>query len=127
MRWVNSEGNSTGLRIDQYGFILVNFTKLLHDGDTLILASQAEQVFYVQDPIDTEWHVAIRTKPRDLYDLVVAVHDEPCAPQNIDEASLDVDDEVIRTDVDGITVNQMLPLPRETLDEEVASSSTDGE
>ena len=58
---------------------------------------------------------------------MVAVHDEPCAPQNIDETSLDVDDEVIRTDVDGITVNQMLPLSMETLDEEVASSSTDGE
>lgn len=37
--WVNSERNSTGLRTNQYGFILVNFTKLLHDGDTLILAS----------------------------------------------------------------------------------------
>lgn len=95
VRLIAIEGNSTGLRIDQYGFILVNFTKLLHDGDTLILASQVEQVFYVQNLIETEWHVAIRTKPLDLYDLVVAVHNEPYAPQNIDDASLDVEDEVI--------------------------------
>ncbi|XP_062021059.1 uncharacterized protein LOC133737546 [Rosa rugosa] len=41
--WCNSEGNSTGLQIDEYGFVSVNFTKLISDGDTLILASQAEQ------------------------------------------------------------------------------------
>lgn len=45
---------------------------------TLILASQAEQVFYVQDPIDLDWHVATKMKPRDLYNIFVDVHDDPC-------------------------------------------------
>ncbi|KAL6129288.1 hypothetical protein ACLB2K_072640 [Fragaria x ananassa] len=75
--WVNSEGNSPGLKIDQYGCVLVNFTKLLPGGDSLILTSQAEQVFYVQDPIESDWHVATRTKPRDQYDLGGVVTDEP--------------------------------------------------
>lgn len=58
---------------------------------------------------------------------MVAVHEEPCTPKNIDDANLDVEDEVIRTNVNVITINQMLPLHREILDDEVASSSTDGE
>lgn len=107
--WCNSEGNSTGVQIDQYGFVSVNFKKLINDGDNLILSSQAEQVFHVQDPIDTDWHVAIKTKPRDLYDLVEIVHDDPCNAQNIDDASMDLDEEDVRIDVDGFTVNHPLP------------------
>ncbi|XP_062020273.1 uncharacterized protein LOC133736695 isoform X2 [Rosa rugosa] len=126
--WVNSEGNSAGLKIDLYGFILVNFNKLLQGGDTLILASQAEQVFYVQDPIEIEWHVANRTKPRDLYDLVEVVHDEPCAPQNMDDASLDVYEEVVRTDVDGIIPQRrgIFDEAVEHNEEDVADSNLDG-
>ena len=26
-------------------------------------------MFYVQDPVDTEWHAVVFTKPRDLYDM----------------------------------------------------------
>ncbi|KAK4856474.1 hypothetical protein QYF36_017871 [Acer negundo] len=37
--------------------------------EPLILASQGIQVFYVEDPVDTEWHAVVFTKPRDLYDM----------------------------------------------------------
>jgi Domain of unknown function (DUF4216) len=43
-----------GIKKDEYGFTLVNFSHLVHTGEKLehepfIFASQAEQVFYVKD------------------------------------------------------------------------------
>lgn len=126
--WCNSEGNSTGLQIDEYGFVSVNFKKLICDGDTLILASQAEQVFYVQDPIDTDWHVATKTKPRDLYNLIIDVHDDPCNAQNMDDASMDLDEENVKTDVDGYTINQALPpQPHIPYDDSEHTEYSDGD
>ena len=45
---------SRGYKIDEYGFILVNFSRPIHTGERLndepfILASQASQVYYVED------------------------------------------------------------------------------
>ena len=34
-----------------------------------ILASQAEQVWYVQDPMEPNWHVNFRMTLRDLFDM----------------------------------------------------------
>lgn len=34
-----------------------------------ILATQAEQVYYVKDTRDPKWFVVVKTKPRDLYDF----------------------------------------------------------
>ncbi|KAL5752710.1 hypothetical protein ACOSP7_022907 [Xanthoceras sorbifolium] len=42
---------------------------LLKIEEPFILASQAIQVFYVEDPIETDWHAVVFTKPRDLYDM----------------------------------------------------------
>ncbi|CAL1361192.1 unnamed protein product [Linum trigynum] len=64
--WVST---GRGLKCDELGFTLVNFSNRLSDKDPFIMASQAQQVFYVRDPIDTNWQVVIKTKPRDLYDM----------------------------------------------------------
>ena len=53
--WVD---NRRGLvENDAFGFTLVNFTRLLYGGNRLsdepfILATQAQQIFYVQDPVE---------------------------------------------------------------------------
>lgn len=62
---------SRGHKIDEYGFVLVNFSRLIHTGERLndepfILASQ---VYYVKDPRDKGWLVAVRTKARDVFDV----------------------------------------------------------
>ncbi|XP_050387117.1 uncharacterized protein LOC126803351 [Argentina anserina] len=124
--WVQSGGNSAGLKTDQYGFTLVNFNKLLPPGDTLILASQAEQVIYVQDPIDKEWQVAIKTKPRDLLDLVEVAHTDPCHPQDLDDPLLDGIEVEMRADIPGVTMNQELP-PVVAYVPELESSDTSSE
>ena len=63
------------IKHDDFGFTLVNFNHLLYRRQQLIdepfiLASQAQQVFYVQDPVDENWHVVVKTRPRDFFDDV---------------------------------------------------------
>ena len=54
--WVD---NRTGKKEDEYKFTLVNFNHLLYPNnratdEPFILASQAEQVWYVQDPMEPD-------------------------------------------------------------------------
>ena len=63
----------TGFRKDDFGFPQVNF-KHVNDTEDLmsepfILASQAEQVYYVEDPTDSDWHFVVTPSPRDFYDM----------------------------------------------------------
>jgi hypothetical protein len=62
------------VKTDQFGVTSVNFRYLFNTGEKIsdepfILASQAVQVFYVPDPIDTEWAAVLQSKPRDFYDM----------------------------------------------------------
>nr|GEZ05139.1 hypothetical protein [Tanacetum cinerariifolium] len=69
--WVNSR---MGVKVDNFGITSVNFSHLLYKDNNptdepFILASQAEQVMYVEDPIDLEWEVAIKMTSRDTFDM----------------------------------------------------------
>lgn len=73
--WVNTR---LGSKRDEYGFTLVNFGHLSHQGnnigdDPYILASQASKVFYVKDFVNKGWHVVKHVKVRDALDLGVVV------------------------------------------------------
>ncbi|CAL1394710.1 unnamed protein product [Linum trigynum] len=70
--WVSS---GRGLKQDDLGFILVNFAQRLRNKEPFVMASQAQQVFYVQDPIDQDWQVVIKTVSRDFYDMDEEVGD----------------------------------------------------
>jgi len=48
-KWVDS---NTNVRTDDVGFTLVDLKKLAYQNDPFIMAEQAKQVFYVQDPSD---------------------------------------------------------------------------
>jgi hypothetical protein len=72
--WVD---NNSGLKIDEYGAILVDLNKLGHKDDPFILARQAQQVFYVKDPSDMRWSVVLsgkKTNPEEEEE----VHDIVC-------------------------------------------------
>ena len=63
-----------GYKKDAYGFILVNFTHLIHTSEQIIdepfiLSSQASQVYYVADERIPNWVVVVNTKSRDVYDV----------------------------------------------------------
>ncbi|CAL9029701.1 unnamed protein product, partial [Prunus brigantina] len=88
-------------------------------------------VFYVADPIDTDWNVVVKTKPRDFFDVLedgdgspdqshsLNLDDYYSAPiyqnqqPNLDDPELDNEEIQIRTDVRGIYVNKQVPLPVE--------------
>ncbi|XP_058111729.1 uncharacterized protein LOC131255051 [Magnolia sinica] len=72
--WVDVRTQGRGIKKDEFGFTLVNFKQLWHTGRNLydepyVLVTQVQQVFYVPDPIDRDWHVVIRSKPRDLFEM----------------------------------------------------------
>lgn len=68
-----------GTKVDQFQFTLVNFNNLLYRNEQVrnepfILASQAEQVFYVSSPSDPNWKVAVKMSRRGVF---VVEQDEP--------------------------------------------------
>lgn len=117
--WVDVTSRGKGIK-DDYGFTLVNFNRLLSTGQNMsdepfIFASQAEQVFYVEDPVDKGWHVVIKTKPRDLYEMSDEIHPDDLEAYHESELydgermenDFIVTDEKLnwdRVDVDGITI-----------------------
>ncbi|XP_028080882.1 uncharacterized protein LOC114282405 [Camellia sinensis] len=54
--WVD---NTKGIKVDELGFTLVELGKIGHKDNPFILASQAKQVFYVQDQLDPRWSVVL--------------------------------------------------------------------
>ena len=71
-----------GSKKDEFGFPLVIFSQLIHMGDRLIdepyvLASQALQVFYMEDVRHKDLAVVVKTKPREVFDVGInASHDD---------------------------------------------------
>lgn len=136
--WVDV-AQGRGIKQDEYGFTLVNPARLMATGDHLgdepfVLASQSQQVFYVRDPIDMEWHAVIKTKPRDLFDMgeEVARDDvEGLCPIELSnpEVLQDTLEEVIgnqnwvRKGVDGITIEEPLMLPQTAENDHVDGDS----
>lgn len=59
--WVQ---NASGVKVDEFGFTLVDLKKLGHKSDPFILASQAKQIFYVTDPVDEKWSVVCHMPSR---------------------------------------------------------------
>jgi len=62
------------VKTDQLGVTTVNFKHLFNTGEKesdepFILSSQAIQVFYIPNPVDTEWVSVHQSKPRDFYDM----------------------------------------------------------
>ncbi|XP_025607933.1 uncharacterized protein [Arachis hypogaea] len=52
---------------DKYGLTFLHFHKKCFQVEPFILASQAHQCFYVQDPYEHNKHYVIETVPRDLF------------------------------------------------------------
>ena len=70
-KWVHDE-HRRGYKTDEFGFPMVNFTHFIHGGDEMmdepyVLASQAIQVFYVEDKMSKNWYVVIKIKARDVF------------------------------------------------------------
>ena len=78
-KWVD---NNNGVRIDELGFIRVDFNKVGYRDEPFILASQAQQVFYIPDPVDKKWSIVLLSNKINAY-----IHGE-----NMEE-DIDVEDD----------------------------------
>ncbi|KAK5811971.1 hypothetical protein PVK06_027364 [Gossypium arboreum] len=95
--WADAN-TARGIKKDQFGFTMVNFSRLIYTGEHLIdepyvFSSQVKQVFYSKDPIDEGWYVVLRNTPRDLFDMGNGSRDDiversetfPFPEQNLNE------------------------------------------
>lgn len=62
-KWVDSK---KGVRVDEFGFTLADFSRPGYKNEPLIMASQAKQVFYIMDPLNNNWSVVLQSKRRIL-------------------------------------------------------------
>nr|GEY64272.1 hypothetical protein [Tanacetum cinerariifolium] len=58
-KWIN---NTRGVKFDSDGFTCVNLSTNGYLSDLFILAKQATQVFYVEEPKDKRWHIILQSK-----------------------------------------------------------------
>ena len=94
------------IEIDSFGFTTVNFARLSHQSERFILASQARQVFYVQDQENDDKSVVGFT-PHKMYKYRAA-----------DEV-----DDILEFDANVHTKQQLL----EDLEDELMCTRPDGE
>ncbi|KAL7230850.1 hypothetical protein ACSBR2_009184 [Camellia fascicularis] len=108
--WID---NIHGKKEDVFNFTLVNFNHLLYRDDRItnepfILASQAEQVWYVADPLQLDWQVVVKMSQRGLFDMSSTDPQiEPYMSQQLDENIMLRDEEVgwVREAAEGETVD----------------------
>ncbi|KAL0559482.1 hypothetical protein IC582_004093 [Cucumis melo] len=95
--WVE---NSGGIKTDELGFVLVDLSRVGHKNDSFIFATQAKQVFFVEDPSDSRWSIVLTPPQRDfadqynddeLGDIVLNCQGMPKATIDI-ESRLDLDE-----------------------------------
>nr|GEW71978.1 hypothetical protein [Tanacetum cinerariifolium] len=58
-KWVD---NIRGVKVDKDGLTYVNLSTNSYSSDPFILAKQATQIFYVEDPSDTRWNIVMHSK-----------------------------------------------------------------
>ncbi|POO03524.1 hypothetical protein TorRG33x02_007290, partial [Trema orientale] len=72
-QWVES---NHGVRKDELGFTLVDLNRIGHKNDPFIMATQAKQVFYVNDPLDARWSIVLATQLKEYQNLGVEDENE---------------------------------------------------
>lgn len=119
--WID---NRTGMLKDEFKFTLVNFKhKLYKDNrvtdEPFILATQAKQVWYIQDPLETDWHVVMKMTVRDNFDVYSTETSPnstsvpqivPFDTQEFDDNQTYAESSWVREGVEGVEV----PWPEET-------------
>ncbi|TYK13831.1 transposase [Cucumis melo var. makuwa] len=107
--WVENNGC---IKADELGFVLVYLSRVGYKNDSFILATQAKQVFFVEDPSDSQWSIVLTPPQRDfedqynddeLGDIVLNFQGMPKAALDI-ESRLDLDENTptyVRADCEG--------------------------
>lgn len=75
-----------GVKVDKFGFVIVNCQRHLKTDDPFVLAAQASQVFYVNDISQKGWRVVVKVQPRDSYDSALEEDKGQASVEDNDEA-----------------------------------------
>jgi hypothetical protein len=86
VRWCQSEKDK-----DEYGFNLVNLNKEIYRNEKFMFASQADQCFYVGDPINPNVWVVLYKEPRSV---VLPTNNEDDAEDDIDNSNEPIDEPI---------------------------------
>ncbi|XP_074352544.1 uncharacterized protein LOC141691678 [Apium graveolens] len=66
---VESDLTFYGIRVDDLGFTLVDFSQQGHKKDKYVSVDQVKQVFYLEDPVDATWSIVLSSTTRDYHEL----------------------------------------------------------
>ena len=108
--WVNSKKG--GVKRDNLGYTLVDLNSIGHKDDPFILASQAQQVFYVKDPANYKLSIVLKTPNKnykETYDDVDEEFSTVIHEQNdnvLPVVNLQAKDTYYRTDCEGIVIRK---------------------
>lgn len=101
----------------------MNLNSSLNIDEPFVLATQAVQVFHVADPVEKDWHVAVITKPRDLFNMEenevgddgeLLVANESYSGRRLEELLENFDNTaLVRDNVPGTVINTPLDVAKE--------------
>ena len=66
-KWWDVGHKGVGFKSDKWGFTYINSSRYLNTNEVFVLATQCEQVDYIEDMKDSVWLAVNKTTPRDLY------------------------------------------------------------
>ena len=67
--WWDVDDNGRGVKVDEHGITLINKNRTLKTNEPFVMASQCEQVFYVEDITNSNWLCVVKVAPRDYFDI----------------------------------------------------------
>ena len=67
--WWDAINSGRGIKKDEYGFTCLNFERTICTNEPFVFASQAKQVFYVQNSNEKNWHTIVEIQTRGIYDM----------------------------------------------------------
>ncbi|KAH7845823.1 hypothetical protein Vadar_006468 [Vaccinium darrowii] len=125
-QWRDVSDKREGIRKDQH-FISVNATKTWYTNEPFVLASQARQVYYLDDPKHGgSWQIVQKIHTRNLFDVPEVdeeddSNDETFQQVEVDGVLVQVDDRevttLLREDLAAETVDQSVIVDGNCLDE----------
>ncbi|XP_077250153.1 uncharacterized protein LOC143889727 isoform X1 [Tasmannia lanceolata] len=127
--WFDVLTPDRGMKIDEFGYTVVNMARQIYKDEPFVFASQAEQVFYVQDhPSKKDWHVVVKTKPRDLYDVGGENEEAYVQTEAVEIQNLEDIGRWERTDIVGTIFDEPLETLTQKIqdDDEECDSESDG-
>jgi hypothetical protein len=94
----STTSKSKGYNKDQFGIIDIDTTCFRYSDDPYILATQAEQVFYVKHAKNTNWSSVVRIKPRNLFSMPESASVEEETEIDVDSLLVGVEAMTVRID-----------------------------